>query len=257
MHHEDYGKNQVYDAPNQAYINRMRFVRECGCNTLMITGTAEPQQNMPFIYELLRENAKLPQPFYNIELQTTGSNIDEGMIEQLAKLGLTTISFSISSFDLDRNRAIVHCPTIMPFNYYEVNKWAKKYNLITRASINLTDEFKEYAATEYFDWAIQNDFDQITFRVIYANGNSEQAQWCHNHSFPSEKYDLIVHYIKNHGVPIMKLPFGRIKYSVRGISTVVDDDCMAKDSLEDMKYAILRPNCHLYSRWDDKGSLIF
>ena len=30
-----------------------------------------------------------------------------------------------------------------------------------------------------------------------------------------------------------------------------------KDTIDEMKYAILRPNGHLYSRWDDKGSLIF
>lgn len=26
---------------------------------------------------------------------------------------------------------------------------------------------------------------------------------------------------------------------------------------EELKYVILRPDCKLYSKWDDKGSLIF
>ena len=51
--------------------------------------------------------------------------------------------------------------------------------------------------------------------------------------------------------------YGFIQYSVKGISTVIDDNCMSKDNIDEIKYAILRPNGHLYSRWDDTGSLIF
>ena len=64
-------------------------------------------------------------------------------------------------------------------------------------------------------------------------------------------------YVKEKGIPIARLPYGFIQYSVNGISTVIDDNCMSKDTIDEMKYAILRPNGHLYSRWDDKGSLIF
>ena len=63
--------------------------------------------------------------------------------------------------------------------------------------------------------------------------------------------------MRENGTPIARLPYGFIQYSVNGISTVIDDNCMSKDNIDEMKYAILRPNGHLYSRWDDKGSLIF
>lgn len=41
------------------------------------------------------------------------------------------------------------------------------------------------------------------------------------------------------------------------MSTVLDEDCMSEEAKESVKYLILRPNCKLYSKWDDKGSLVF
>ncbi len=48
-------------------------------------------------------------------------------------------------------------------------------------------------------------------------------------------------------------------YSVEGMSTVIDSDCMnSKESNNDtLKYIILREDGKLYCRWDDIGSLIF
>jgi hypothetical protein len=53
------------------------------------------------------------------------------------------------------------------------------------------------------------------------------------------------------------LPFGASKYSRYGIGLVVDEDCMATEAKDVYKYLILREDGHLYSRWNDKGSLIF
>ena len=43
MHHEEYGKS-IVSADNipQSYLDRMEFVRDEGCNSMIITGTAEP-----------------------------------------------------------------------------------------------------------------------------------------------------------------------------------------------------------------------
>lgn len=39
---------------------------------------------------------------------------------------------------------------------------------------------------------------------------------------------------------------------------VIDEDCMAQEENKNaVKYLILRPNGHLYSKWDSKASLIF
>jgi hypothetical protein len=41
------------------------------------------------------------------------------------------------------------------------------------------------------------------------------------------------------------------------MAVVFDKDCMAKGSMEDFKYLVVRPNGKLYSSWDDPASLIF
>lgn len=260
MHCEDYGElilNNEDPIP-QEYLDRMQFVRDEGCNSMVITGDTEPQQNLKFIYKLLRANRKrLRTPFYNISLQTTGSGLNQIDIQHLAGHGLTTLALSISSFDADRNAEIISMPEKAKRSFYDVQWWAKKCNLVTRASVNLTSEFNDWNAEDYFTWALLHGFDQITFRKIYSDGNNEQAEWIKKHEFNIENYAKIEYYVIKNGTPIARLPFGFIKYSVRGISTVIDSNCMAKDNIDEMKYAILRPNGHLYSRWDDTGSLIF
>ena len=260
MHCENYGESIIgeeQDLPG-AYLDRMRFVRDEGCNAMIITGDTEPQQNMSFIRQVLYSNRLyLQNPFYNISLQTTGSNLNESDIAGMADLGLTTISFSISSFDPDENAEIIGMPEKAKRDLYDVHSWAKRQNLVTRASINLTDAFSKYEPADYFDWAQMNGFNQITFRKIYADGDNAQSRWISEHTFPKGRYDAIRDYVISKGVPILRLPFGHIKYSVHGISTVIDDNCMSKDNIDDLKYAILRPNGHLYCQWDDPGSLIF
>jgi hypothetical protein len=108
-----------------------------------------------------------------------------------------------------------------------------------------------------FEIAKFNYVDQLTFRKIYTDGENEKTEWIRNHEYPKEKFNEIINYIRENGTPIARLPYGFIQYSVHGISTVIDDNCMSKDNINEMKYAILRPNGKLYSRWDDTGSLIF
>ncbi len=41
------------------------------------------------------------------------------------------------------------------------------------------------------------------------------------------------------------------------MSIVLDNDCMAKDNNESIKYLIIRRDIKIYFDWDDEGSLIF
>ena len=100
--------------------------------------------------------------------------------------------------------------------------------------------------------------DQMTFRVLYTSDeDTPQSRWIKEHGAPPEVKEVVERYVKAHGKPIDILPYRAIKYSVDGISTVIDADCMNKAGTEDNKYYILRPDCHLYSQWDDPASLIF
>ena len=70
--------------------------------------------------------------------------------------------------------------------------------------------------------------------------------------------EQIKNYIKSH-IPLYRLSFGAICYSVDGLSVVIDDDCMSKNNTvsETVKYVILRPNAKIYTRWDDPASILF
>jgi hypothetical protein len=214
---------------------------------------------MPFILNLLDANKwRLDKPFYNISIQTTGSGFAPVMFEDLSSYGLTTLALSLASVSDERHWEITNTlPAKRTMKIYEIIDCAKSYNLNVRACFNLTDEFNNFTPDFYFNWCKSHHIDQATFRKIYADGDNPEAQWVKEHSFSQAKFKKIISYVKEEGIPIARLPYGFIQYSVDGISTVIDDNCMSKDNIDEMKYAILRPNGHLYSRWDDKGSLIF
>jgi len=255
-----FGK-EIVSATNipQSYIERIKYVRDAGCDNMIITGTTEPQQNMPFIDKLLFINWQLPKPFYNIAIQTTGANMVERDIENLSAWGISTLALSVASFNMERNWDIIQTPeAARKLSIEQLIGIAKANNMNVRVCLNLTDEFNPYSPKYIFQWANERNVDQLTFRKIYRSGmNTEQDKWIIQHSYSNESYTKIIKFIKEMGTPIRILPFGATLYDCMDIGVVVDEDCMGKKNLNEMRYAILRPNNHLYSSWDLKGSLIY
>ena len=244
----------------QSYIDRIKYVRDAGCDNMIITGTTEPQQNMSFISKLMYINwHQLPKPFYNIAIQTTGANMVEQDIENLSAWGISTLALSVASFNMERNWDIIQTPkAARKLSIEQLIGAAKANGMNVRVCLNLTDEFNPYSPKYIFQWANERNVDQLTFRKIYRSRmDTEQDKWIIQHSYSNESYTKIIKFIKEMGTPIRILPFGATLYDCMGIGVVVDEDCMAKKNLEDMRYAILRPNNHLYSSWDLKGSLIY
>jgi hypothetical protein len=264
MQTEDY-KNQMdvnlpfYDLYQADYAKRLEFARDNGCNTIILTGNSEPQQNRHFLQMFGTMNANLSNPFRWIELQTTGVLLDEPYLRFLRNhVGVSTISLSISSFDDKQNREYLNAPELLYNNIAELCASIKKYDFNLRLSINLTDAFNKYSARSIFSKAKQLGADQVTFRVLYSSGlDTPQDVWIGNHQASEELVIAIKMFVEAHGKPLEKLEFGAIKYSVDEVSTVIDDDCMSKELKDVAKYLILRENCKLYSQWDDKGSLVF
>ena len=105
--------------------------------------------------------------------------------------------------------------------------------------------------------------NQITFRVLYESEVDDKFgvnEWIRQHRVKTDFVARTNLYIIENGRRLERLPFGAWRYSVDGMSVVVDDDCMSteeKDETELVKYLILQPNCRLYTKWDDEGSLLF
>lgn len=252
--------NRFYDLYISDYKKRLEFARDNGCNTVLLTGNCEPQQNREFLKMFGLMNQSLSKPFRWISMQTTGTLLDAAYLRFLRNhVGVSTISISLASMDSEANAAITHMakPVDVEFLCSEI----KRYDFNLRLSINLTKEIEQnWPDVEKLLIYCRERLgaDQITFRVLYSSGlDTPQDRWIAENTASDDYVGNIKSYISNNGTVLGRLAFGAIKYGIYGMSTVLDDDCMSQTPKDEYKYLILRPNCKLYSRWDDPASLIF
>ncbi|HOA80831.1 MAG TPA: radical SAM protein [Defluviitaleaceae bacterium] len=267
MHKDEY-TNQIednrrfYDLYRNDYLKRMQFARDNGCNTVILTGDGEPLLNRSFLKDFGLMNKELDSPFRWIELQTSGTLLDDEYLRFLRNhVGVNTISLSLSSiFDSKKNAEYNGTKKGYEVDIDHLCSEIKRYDFNLRLSLNLTDVYDGDfdSISRIFARAKDLGADQITFRVLYMSDHeTEENDWIAKHSASPQFVANIRDYIINFGKPLEILPFGARRYSVHGISTVLDDDCMSQEVKDAVKYLILRPNAKLYSRWEDRGSLIF
>jgi len=266
MHHEDYpcpptGTPFQQERYESEFRKRMEFARDNGCNTVMLTGQNEPQQNMPFLRKFSIINQALPSSFKWIEIQTTGVGLDRDRLLYLQDYGITTISLSVSSLDSGRNAEINCSPDYLKVNLPDLVSQIKDIGFNLRLSLNmnksiLSDFDKD--GDSMFQQLKTFQPDQVTFRKLYVCPGTPQAKWVEKEATIESELKKIEDHIKANGKLLNVLEYGQLQYSLDGISYVVDNDCMAKDQKSGVyKYLVLRPNMKLYSQWDEKSSLIF
>lgn len=249
-----------YDLYEKDYIKRLEFARDNGCNTVMLTGNSEPQQNRAFLQKFGTMNNNLSKPFRNIEMQTTGVLLDRPYLRFLRNhVGVNTISLSISSLNKVENAENNGTSEKLMVDLVQLCEDIKEYDFNLRLSLNMTDYYNVKSAHSIFTYCKNIlQADQITFRVLYSDRDgSSQSEWVEENRASDSKIEEIKQYILTKGRKLEVSPYGFVKYSVDEMSTVLDDDCMSKKADETLRYIILRENCKLYSKWDDKGSLIF
>lgn len=254
---------------NIQYAERLEFLRDLGATTAVLTGTAsEPIANIDFIEWFHQVNQSIMSPFKHIEIQTSGVMIDSKTLDRLDSCGVKTVSLSLASLDSNLNNEISGIPERLQYDITDLCHRIKASGFNLRLSLNVNYKGFPFAGqiasgnTNYikllFDEVKRNKADQVTFRRLYSDGsNTPQAKWIVENDVPESVWSVLKNYIRANGKPLQKLPFGAIKYSVHHISTVVDADSIVENSLEVLKYAILRRNCKIYSDWEDPASLIF
>lgn len=262
-------KNQMddnlpfFDLYMADYLKRLEFARDNGCNTVMLTGNSEPQQNRKFLTYFGMFMKLMQHPFRWIEMQTTGTLIDQNYLRFLRNhVGVNLISLSVSSLDDQMNNAIIGTPKNGQVDLRWLCSEIKRYDFGLRLSLNLTNEFRR------FDILPQNLFqrcrdlgaDQVTLRILYTSGTgTPQDQWIDANGLKDPHARMIREYVETNGRVLGILPHGAVKYSLDGLCVVIDSDCMdtAEKTGDDYKYLILQPDCKLYSLWDDPASLVF
>lgn len=273
MHCNNY-KNQMndnlpfFDLYLRQYIERLEFARHNGCNTVMLTGNSEPQQNRKFLTYFGMFRMIMQDPFQWVEMQTTGAGLDRPYLRFLRNhVGVSTISLSISALEDDINRDIIDFPKGMAPNLKQLTADIKEYDFCLRLSLNLNAWFDAYKDNPGALFKLCKEVyhaDQVTLRVLYTSGNgTKEDAWIAANRADDATVQALQEYVLQHGKLLSTLPYGAHKYSVDGMSVVVDADCMGKDEDkreepgENYKYLILQPDCRLYSQWDDSASLIF
>lgn len=245
-----------FDIHMRDYIKRLEFARDNGCNTVMLTGSSEPQQNRQFLVLFGMFLQMMRNPFQWIEMQTTGVFLDRDYLRFLRNhVGVNVISISLSSFDDAKNAEIIRMPKGHEVHLKELCDLIKEFGFTLRLSVNLTDGIG--LGTNVFQKAAELGADQVTIREMYEDGgDTPQAKWVKAHRLSAAP---LVAAIKQEGKKLGVLPYGAVKYSYFGMTTVVDSDCMSKaeQETESYKYLILQPDCKLYSQWDDPASIIF
>ena len=252
----------TYDYNVKEYMRRMKYVADAGCQTLMLTGTSEPQQNKQFLNTFALIHRLLGKPFTNIEMQTTGVLLDKNP-DYLRFLKnfvcVNTMAISLSSLSAEMNSSIIG-------NNVDVVKLChmlKDYGFNIRICCNLTSMFdldKNDICKWFKFFKDELHADQVTFRQMYASEDStEQNKWISEHKFDEDQKTLLSYNLKTFGKFAGETLYGAPIYYIDGMSVVFDDDCMGKKPKKDdtVKYLILRPNCKLYSSWDTPASLVF
>jgi len=264
-----------YDINVREYLKRLRFVAENGCQTLMLTGTSEPQQNKQFLATFALLHQQLGSPFTNIEMQTTGFRLDcdHDYIRFLRNfVGVNTIALSINSIDDRTNCEILGHQSsylkssdgsfgtyVPPLQISRLCDLLKEYDFNIRCCFNLSEAFNGIGPETLFEKA-RKDYhaDQVTFRKLYVSDKgTEQGKWIAMHEFSHNDNDLLKSHLRCNYPIIGKTLYGAAIRDVMGMSVIYDEDCMGKNpETEVKKFLILRPNCKLYSQWDSPASLV-
>ena len=256
------------------YIERLEYARDLGTNIVILTGTGEALQNKKFLNDFAYFNKLLKKPFYNIELQTTGVLLDNNTLNWLRNIiRVKTISLSVSNlFNNENNLEIINVHDKLKFDLVELSKKIKSYGFNLRISLNVLDnidselnignsEHNIYDFKKLFKILNDMDVDQVTFRKMWtSNNNTIIDNWIKSYTKKTDYFlNELLLYLKKNAHFLSKLPFGASQYSLNEISVVIDNDCMNDKTpyKEELKYLILRENAKLYSKWNDKGSLIF
>ena len=279
--HTSWYKNQMdenlpfYDLYYEDYLKRLIYAKENDANIMMITGDIEPLQNRHFLQTLAIMNKYvLPQrgcsSFNWIEIQTSAVGFNKEYARFLRNtVGVSVFSFSLSSFDDEKNAEIVGMPEKLKVNIQEVCKIVKKYDFTLRLSLNMSDEMLRSVSggenlpgyemvDRIFKKSKELGADQVTFRKFYTSGDNDQSKWINENKVDDSFFTVLEQYVRVNGRLIGVLPYGYQQYSVHGISVVIDQDCMneQKAKKETSKYFVIRPDCKIYDGWN-KEDIIF
>jgi len=248
--YDDLSKEEMFE---EIYFKQFERVSKMGCTYAILTGTGEPIQNKPFLSMIGRMNKRLENPF-KLEIQTSGVMLTQENLKFLKEeVGVYLISLSVSDIFNDTSNAdIITIRPRLRFNLKQLCHSIKDMGFILRISLNLVNIYNNHTPEETMSRILELGADQATFRVLWA-GHDDNAisRWIKSNAVAQEYIDGVKQYCKDNGELLSNT---YLKYKVRGITIVVDEDCMSEKSSNEIRYLILRSDAQLYTKWDTKAS---
>ena len=210
-------------------------------------------------------NRSLRMPFLNIEMQTTGAFIDGPFLDFFKNaVGLTTCAVSVACLDDDRRNREITGTRDEKLSLSVFCREVKNRNINLRLCLNMNDEMllhHDYSPESIAALCGELGADQITFRALWSPGSdTPQGEWIDQHVTDRTLncIEMLKEDIRRNGRYLDTLEYGSDRYDYHGFSVVIDEDCMSQENRKDaIKYLILRPNGHLYTKWDSAASLVF
>lgn len=259
-----------YDLNVREYLKRMEYVSNNGCETVLFTGTTEPQQNKQFLATFALLNKLIKKPFTNFEMQTTGLFLtgNRDFVRFLRNfVGINTMALSVNALDDESNNAILgHGLKGSDVKLVELCDLLKEYDFNIRICLNLSAPYfnrwlKDYMACRDMFKYLKDDLhaNQVTLRTLYTSDDeTEQGKWIADHQLSKDSLLSLDAYLgMKHDLGTNV--YGTMLKDVNGMSVFYDKNCIGKHHTKganDAKHFILAPNCKLYSSWDTKASLV-
>ncbi len=245
-----------------AFARRMAYAKEAGCTSMTLTGEGEPLMNLAHLLMIGELNKRLLKPFYHIQLQTSGmALLEQDTLAHLSNsVGITGIGLSLCHLNSDFNAR--YTQPKLPQYFVDVKATCAaivQAGFSLRLCINMTDFFCRTTCAESVLFTAKRwGASQVTFRELFRSETAcEQNDWIARHAACPKEVEKVKEYIHNNGKPLPELGIGIKHYSIDGMSVVIDSDCMSMSRPDIPRTLVLREDARLYSRWDDKGSLIF
>jgi uncharacterized Fe-S cluster-containing radical SAM superfamily enzyme len=255
------GKAEFSKMPNciSSKVERALWLAEqSGVSTALITGKGEPlfgEKSSQHVFDYLNMLGSFRIPF--VEIQTSGYGLDEETISRLAENGVTTVSISVVSDDLDQNRLIFGSEYEDPF---EIAKLIHKYGMMVRLCCTMcTPQIASWHDVSRLIMECHNTgIEQLSLVPVTAPDRTSMfdkvAEWVKEHSLPKKGIDSIYDTIRTVGRHLMSLMHGGEVYDIEGVSVCIRY-CLTEDPVTNqLRQVIVYPNGETRYSWTSKAA---